>query len=265
MMLDRSKRIARLMIIFFGLLTVVAGVITYRLEMQSRPAESHYRSLEPIKAYIQEHGLTPAVNDQLAALHKPKIWVATFVVERRGQTMDPDTDRIVAASPPELVGKTQRDFTDQYGLPSGPRASGWGEHIDHAADGRSYVLWTWYANEFLWNAVWMLVAWVSLMIAWLASVAWLILDARGRSATAVAGWVLLALLTGPIALAVWFISRPTQPQPEVCPGCGTDTLSDATYCVHCGHGLKPACPGCRKVVESEWTYCPTCRTNLTEG
>lgn len=265
MKLERLQRMARFVIILFGTLTVVAGAATYWLNMQTGASDAHHEALSRVRAYIQEHGLTPQVQEQLEALPRDRYWTATFVLERQGETPDPASDRIVAASPPELVGRTERDFTSQFGPPGSTLISGWGDPIDNAADGRSYVLWTWHENEFFWHTFWLILAMVALVITWFASTGWLILDAQGRQASVVAGWVLLSLLSGPIAVAVWLISRPAQTQPEVCPGCGADALPDATYCVHCGYGLRPSCSGCGKVVEPAWTYCPTCRTHLTEG
>lgn len=260
-MWETYQRIARLVIIFFGALTVVAGVTTYWLTIEAKPPASHFQSLGLVQAYIQEHGLTPEVQEHLEALPKHKAWIATFVVEESGV----DTGRIVAATPRELIGKVLGDFTGQYSHLAGTGPNGWGAPVEAAADGMSYTVWTWHLlHDYFWKSFWTAVAFVSLVITWLASCIWLALDARGRSATAVAGWVFLCLLTGPIAVAVWLISRPSPRQPEICPGCGATAVPDATYCVQCGHGLKPACPNCCKVVAAEWTYCPACRTNLVE-
>lgn len=265
-MLGNRKRMARLVVILFSALALVAGITTGWLNKQMQPPYWLTGHMEPIKAYIKQHGITPEVNQQLAGLPNPKNWAATFITERQGENFDAETDRIVAANPPELVGMTQRQFYDQYQGPQ-PGPSGWGENIEDPARGKSYLLWTMYNRKTFWAQLWATVAWIAVGIAWLGLTAWLWFDARERGVPAVAGWVLLGLLTGPIALAVWFISRPTrasEPEPEVCPGCGADTPPDAAYCVRCGYGLKSTCPTCRKVVEPDWTYCPACRTNLAE-
>lgn len=263
-MFATKKRIARLVIILFAALSLVAGLTSAWLDRQLQPAS--HKDLVPIKEHIRKHGITEDLNHRLAGAPKHKNWVATVVVERQGEHFEPRSSRIVAANPPDHVGKTQAEFNDQFDRVSGrPGPSGWGETIESAPDGKSYMIWTMYIHDTTWIETWAMVTVAAGLVAWLGLTAWLLYDARERRASAIAGWVLLSLITGPVALAVWFISRPpleSEPEQEICRGCGADTPLNAAFCVRCGHALRPACPDCRRPVEVDWSYCSTCGTNL---
>lgn len=78
------------------------------------------------------------------------------------------------------------------------------------------------------------------LLAWTVLAGWVYLDARSRGNANAPSWGLLTMLTGPVALLVWLISRRTpEPLPAV-----------------------PACPQCRAPVALDWAPCGACGESL---
>ncbi|MGE5673723.1 MAG: zinc ribbon domain-containing protein [Mycobacterium leprae] len=219
--------------------------------------------LEGVSEYIRRNGLQPTVNQMLAGAPRTVGWVATFVVEVQRMPEDGDQPRdvqIAAAYPSELVGQPADVML--------ARTRFINSQVVLAPDGQAYEVGM--AYRFNVVPVWRAAIWtaeLSALIAWLALALWVFADARERASKAAPAWLLLSLLTGPVALAVWLISRYAQDgsfTPNVCPGCGAPAPRGLLHCVKCGYALRPVCPSCGRIVEVEWSHCGNCGTDLKE-
>jgi hypothetical protein len=257
------KRIVAAAAVILGILAV-AGIGVGRLFL-----DQWYR-FEPIPTdptdgivrMIETNGFTPQAVDAVHRLQLPAGVTYAYVVEATGDR------RVLAANPPELEGKSEKDLMNAL-LENRLQAEA---ARVKAPDDREYKVGSARTQPTLprVGAPIFLAGLVAAALAWLALAAWIYLDARQRGSTAAPGWALLGLLASPLALAVWLISRrgqdtvETATTPPVCPGCGADTVKDAAFCVRCGFALHPSCPECRRLVQTDWSYCATCGRSLSE-
>lgn len=77
----------------------------------------------------------------------------------------------------------------------------------------------------------LLIAFVVINIAILV---WVVKDAKARGMGSPIGWLVLTLLFGPLALIVYFFSRPKGAL-TVCASCGNKHLEGMAKCPHCGN------------------------------
>jgi hypothetical protein len=228
---------------------------------------------------LRTNGLTPQVQELLKAAigskgvdmayvtEDPELFVLGGSPQLPLQMRSAREALVLAASRPEWVGTTAREISSKFSgsiYVTGMRVQ--------APGAKAYGVYTvtslgitplWLKPQ---GEVWPTTA--AVVLAWMAVAAWIYLDARDKGSAAPA-WLLLGLLTGPVALAVWLIYSYTQGtfpavKPKPCPGCGADVPRGAAFCVRCGHALRPACPDCRRPVEVDWAYCGACGRNLAE-
>jgi hypothetical protein len=233
------------------------------------------RLLPEVMQEIRSNGISSRVSELLVVgRQRADTWAVAYVVEgdpmfgAYGQVAPAEQAKapvILAASSPELVGKLR-----QYALTGIPGPGYSMATTLLAPNGKPYTVFIAMANDPLplWvrakAQVWPVT--IAVALAWLALAAWIYLDAREKGSAAPA-WLLLGLLTGPVALAVWLIYTYTQgsfPAPKPCPGCGADTVRGTAFCVRCGFALRPACPDCRRPVEVDWVHCGACGRSLSE-
>lgn len=134
-----------------------------------------------------------------------------------------------------------------------------------APDGREYYLIMWYRGMKGFSGWVGFALTVALVSVWICLSIWVFHDAKVRGSKARVGWLLLALMTGPVGLAVWLVARNDPVKKPLCPGCGAHVLSGTMFCVRCGHPLYPACPECGRRVDSDWAYCGTCGASLEDS
>jgi hypothetical protein len=96
---------------------------------------------------------------------------------------------------------------------------------------------------------------------WSLLAVWVYLDGRRNWGDRAFAFGMLTLLTNAVGWAVYLAVRPRL---GICPGCGADTPRRVSFCVRCGHALRPACPDCRRTVETDWVYCAACGGHLVE-
>lgn len=261
----KGKHVLAALALVLALLSLISPLVI------ERTREFAYRRFDPnviqptALAHIRSKGVTPELDEVLAKDPKPKEWKFTYVTPGP-HVMDlpwyPGTREeptIVAATLPELIGRSPSDVGRELGTfySNGASAS--------APDGKVYIVWTAGTPNLVPVETATKTSFVVWALTWLTLAAWIYLDARERRMTNAPAWLLLGLLAGPLALAVWLIYRYTQDRegPKACPGCGAETVKGAAFCVRCGFALRPACPSCRKPVEYDWAHCAACGTNLT--
>lgn len=247
-----------------GLLTLLSPFLVSRVQVSVQMQWWPRHQLGEAVKHIQTHGITPELNDLLAQGPKPSGWKWNYVTTAHPLMLKttPAPEVVFAASRPELVGKS---VPDAWQAVSGSGGYSSGDLVT-APDGTAYSVWMAGTMDRDPEQLAIAGAITVAALAWLALAAWIFLDVRERGKNAALGWLLLGLLAGPLALAVWLIYRYAQeggkPAPA-CPGCGADTVRDAAFCVRCGHALRPACPDCRRPVGVDWAYCGTCGGDLS--
>ena len=256
---------------FFVAMMLIAMVVEMRATAPLQPPPSR-DGLRDVASYLEQSGLGPDLSFHLeTAVKQNPDWAAVYVAERPAElnhAMALFDQEVLAAYPAELLNLTTGDAlsplrTDwRHGLGSSPIAS-----AIPSADGKVYDVWVAQLIPMsLWGTIAHDAAWVALLLAWLSLALWLFLDVRAHRSAAAPAWLLLGLASGPVAVAVWLITCHARQAPaaEPCPGCGADTISDAAFCVRCGHALRPACPDCRRPVAVDWANCAACGSSLTE-
>ena len=130
------------------------------------------------------------------------------------------------------------------------------------------------------------VAWVCLVILWIAAAAWAYRDARLRvdNQLAPAGLAVLVLAATPLAfplgIVVYRLIRPQETLADAsdrrlslatleaaadqdrCSACDTRVDDGWVRCPTCGTTLRVPCPQCSSLVEPGWTICPWCVAEL---
>lgn len=277
---------------FLGTVAIVLGMVAMFLfgiliYYSARPSTSGFpRSDSPyvawVTTFIAENGATDDLQRVLEMAPKPEGWVATYVTYDTFQ-LDFDRIQLELDRSSALVGPATvslhpiapaRSLYDQTIIASYP--PGLGREALARTPGSTHVLYPVTGPDDVRYGVGLLIQPVytletaaepllilTIMLFWLTTAGWLTLDARHRGSDSVFAWFVLAMLTGPLALAVWLISRPKQiAENPVCPGCGSHRVKGTLHCVQCGFALEPACPECRRAVQVSWKYCGHCGCNL---
>lgn len=211
----------------------------------------------PIIEQIERNGFTPASVTAVHDLSLPEGVSYLYIAETSGNRT------ALAANPPSLQGQLISKLHESL-IPNHLQGS---ESLAVAPDGHEYAVGIATSQPVLpyrFGAPAFFTGLLAAAVAWVALGVWIYLDARSSGSVTAIGWGLLGLLAAPLAMAVWLISRRGQPEPVICPGCGSETPKDAVFCVRCGHGLRPTCPECRRPVETDWGYCGACGANLSE-
>lgn len=274
-------------LIFFCVLVAVTDwfVLQHLNRSSLRERDAYSEQLSAIEAHIRKHGITPELNRIMAAI-PPSMRFHRFygvfvqekprtipIVDQHGnvvlQEVQEETEgpKILAAYPQEWIGKLAKDVYPKY--PSSWYArktkmgTGMGAEVT-APDGRKYDVTLLLLENRLpfWAAERVFL--LAVVLVWVSLAAWIYVDAHSRVKPAAPAWLLLGLLTGPFALAVWLIIRPSPAANAVCPGCGADAPKDALFCVRCGYALRAACPECRRAVGQDWHYCASCGAHLSD-
>lgn len=251
------------------IIAVATGVFTtFFAHPNASWSNEAYQLLDSAAQQVLSNGITSDLNEYLASGSKPKDWLATVVFRQVEFDRDYATGQAVAASDPRLVGLNTREVGDQLG--SSDKGGGiQGTQKPVVTPGGTPHLVTVYGTpQYIKGYTWLVgtVPFFSIIGAWLAIAAWVVVDVRERQKANVVAWALLSLVAGPVALGVWLISRPGsgKAKPVFCPSCGSTIPADAAYCVRCGHPILALCPKCGRRVDLEWVYCGSCGTPLTE-
>ncbi len=217
---------------------------------------THYT---PIMEHMAQEGPTQDLQERLLSHPLPSSITAVFI-----SRFGPGEPRIIASYPEQFLG-TSPDAWRILGNP-GHRITPYSRIFQGAGDAPYQLMLL--VQRPTWITPFGLALFVGgLLLAWLSIALWIYLDARDRAPGAAPAWLLLGLLAGPVALAVWLISRgarPDAPATGICPGCGGDTPADAIFCPHCRFALRPSCPSCNRPAQTTWTYCPTCGSDLVD-
>lgn len=76
---------------------------------------------------------------------------------------------------------------------------------------------------------------LSIIAGWIATVFWVALDAAVRGIPS-AGWVIFTIFTGPVALFIYYLTRPVCP--IICSQCGTASVTPTPVCPNCGRPMS---------------------------
>ena len=104
-------------------------------------------------------------------------------------------------------------------------------------------------------------AWIALVVLWLAAALWAFLDTRRRTTNPVAAYgaagviILATPLLFPLAILVYRSIRPN----EFVADLRSDSLRVALLEID---AERPRCPECQHVVADDWLMCPNCRRAL---
>jgi hypothetical protein len=231
-------------------------------------AKETHGLLYTVARWVESDGIRPDLNDFLASSPGPKNWLATVVFRQVESDEVKLTGQAVAASNQHLIGLTDDEVFERL-RDKGGRLIYVSEHFSTPDETPHWVA-AYGIPQYITGYTWLIgpVLLFSGIGAWLGIAAWVVMDVRERQKvnTIVWSWALLALVTGPVALGVWLISRQslTKTGPVFCPSCGSTVPEEAAYCVQCGHPVLPLCPKCGKRVGLEWAYCGSCGTFLAE-
>lgn len=256
------KWLTGLVAMIYAVVTPLIAAYGYYLERNWYPAgHPDLRVIEADMARtIRRAGPSSDLDGALQRMAETMGWVASYVSEASPPTVDDAGDNpILAASNSEWAGRSWAEVQAQANV----EAELWRGTINRVfegEDGHQYVVWAIRDLRSLPWVPWNRAAGILAVAAWLTLATWLNYDVRDRSGGRSAGWVLLGLLAGPVALAVWLIARPglRGERMEVCPGCGHDTPEGAPFCVKCGFALRPSCPRCHRPAGYDWEYCAAC-------
>ncbi|MGE5672933.1 MAG: zinc ribbon domain-containing protein [Mycobacterium leprae] len=295
------KRITGLIAMLYGLCTLLFAGYGYYLQHYWYRQESRNmgRPEADVAQLINSGGNPSDLELALKRMTDRMGWIDGFVTPVESESppeQPPEHVPIIAGSNKSLDGQ------DGWVLKSWYKED-WVGRIDQTfagPDGKWYAVW---AVRDPVNLPWpgiLEMAQIAAVAAWLAVATWLYFDAAERESAKAFGWLVLGLLGGPVGLAVWLITRPSQPtttpaappvvseaaspaeipapaaeeapapaaQPAsdrtICPDCGGDSPAGSAFCVRCGHPLHAVCPQCRRPVELDWAYCGACGTDLAE-
>jgi hypothetical protein len=121
------------------------------------------------------------------------------------------------------------------------------------------------------------------LLFWLATVFWVVKDARRRIRQwwLIAVCVLLAVVVPFIGPLIYMLFRPPEYLEDVherqleiraieqrlgmqsCPVCNADTEPEYLVCPVCATRLRHPCTTCRRPLDSGWQVCPYCETPVT--
>lgn len=268
--MKRAKTIVGYCALLFSIVAVATGAFTILFENPNYVwSNEASRLMNSIAQDIQADGIASDLNEYLASGSKPKDWLATVLFRQTGFDGVLATGQAVAASDPNLVGLDHQEVHDHLSASSarGQGISSLGKPFE-TSDGTPHWVEVYGLPRYIRGYTWLVgtIPFFSVVGAWLAIAAWVVMDVRELQKANVVAWGLLSLLTGPVALGVWLISRPSsdKTEPSLCPSCGSTVPAEAAYCVRCGHPILALCPKCERRVDLEWAYCGSCGTPLAE-
>jgi hypothetical protein len=217
---------------------------------------------------IQDQGLTPEAEQAMGLVARRYGASAVYVLKDNGEGPGGSPwGRVEAAYPPQLVGSYAWTVLGRLGDLEGNRFGGyvaWDKARVTAPDGTRYAIYLAHGSKAPTGIVVAIYAVPgAALLAWLSVAFWVYFDARERRLQA-AGWGLLGVLAGPLALAVWLIYRRNNHAVPTCGACGRDLVEGALYCAHCGQPCAPGCPNCHRPVQPGWRHCVACGTDLEE-
>lgn len=257
------KRFTGLVAALYGAATLVTAGYAYYLEHNWywHDARNHPAVEATVANQVWLYGMSAKLPGALDEMARENGWVLGYMTEAEGGDGAP----ILSASQEQVAGKTWQELStsqsaDQYW-------HGRADRVFPGPDGRRYSLWAvkrW--TQLPWP-LYSRIALITAAAAWISLATWLHFDAADRSRVPAVGWLLLGLLSGPVALGVWLVSRPGREGPPVklvCPGCGQDAAAEHGFCVSCGYAVQPSCPECRRPVSVDWDYCGACGADLAE-
>jgi hypothetical protein len=275
------KRAAGLLTVIYGLVAVTAvtvGVTTqFNWPRWGGGVDGDART--EIARVLKEAGTGARLDRVLAEVAGAEGYTALYVTEAPKQAVvSADDLPALSASDRRLVGSTWNVTDRRYQLSD----RYWRSHSPIFVAGDSVPAYIVTTLKHMKSMPWTLayqIALITAVAAWLSLATWLYQDAADRGSRAAAGWLVMGLLTGPMALAAWQITRPDRtarkaPTPEptdapnpttpVCPACARDTIAGQAYCVRCGQPLRPVCGECHQLVELDWEYCGACGADLAK-
>lgn len=266
--MTKIKTVVGYCALFFSIIAVATGAFAI---LCAHPNQTWSKEASQLTGLIvqevQCRGIAFDLNEYLASGFKPKDWLATVVFRQVDFDGVLATGQAVAASNPNLVGLSSREVWDHLSSSSdrGRGMLGSGQPFV-APDGTPHWVEVYGRPQHIIGYTWLVgtIPFFSVIAAWLAIAAWVIMDVRELQKAHTVAWALLSLVSGPIALGVWLLSRPDKTKQAFCPSCGTIVPEEAAYCVQCGHPILALCPKCRKPVGLEWIYCGSCGTPLAE-
>lgn len=276
----KMKRTAKRIALGLTCLFLLAGVGAYgtvwylknRGPVPDNPVPTAYYVTEyhlaDVIHRIETQGLTPEAEAAMGLVARRYGASGVYVLKDDGSGPGGSPwGRVEAAYPPELVGSYAWNVLGRLRELEGNRFGGyvgWNKAQVTAPDGTRYAIYIAQGSKPPANFVTaMYLIPGAALLAWIALAFWIFFDARERRLQA-AGWGLLGLLAGPLALAVWLIYRRNNRAEPACAACGADLVEGALYCAHCGHPATPGCPGCHRPVQMDWRYCVACGKELTE-
>ncbi len=268
--MNKTKTVVAWSAIVLALLTLVSGAYAILFDHPNALWWKEATGLiNMVLEEIQLNGLSPNLGDYLSEGSGTKDWVFTAVLEPQDSDGVLMVGKIVAASDPLLVGLLSQEAYDRVSgrLPEMTGLSSYSKDVE-APDGTQYCVEVCGAPKHFLGYSWLVgtTLFYSAIAAWLALSAWIALDVRDLQKAYVVPWTVLGLVTGPVALGVWLISRPNKDrvEPSNCPACGSTIPKGAAYCVRCGHPVLPLCPKCNRRVGLDWEYCGSCGVMLSD-
>ena len=268
--MTRVKTVVGYLAILLSVVAVATGVFTILFDHPNALwSKETDRLLHSVAERVGSSGITSDLSEYLAAGSHSSDWLATAVLKQLESGDIYPIGQVVAASNPDLVGLHTNEVSDYLGA-NLAEGMGW-QSLQKSVvtpDGTPHLVAVYGAPHHIHGYAWLVgtVPFFSVIGAWLAIAAWVVMDVRERQKANVVAWALLSLVTGPVALGVWLISRPSRDrsEPALCPSCGSTIPAEAAYCVRCGHPILALCPKCGRRVDLEWLYCGSCGTPLTE-
>jgi Double zinc ribbon len=139
-------------------------------------------------------------------------------------------------------------------------------------------------GSFFDSTAWHLFQNLSIMLAltfWLASVWWVLRDARRRIDDPwIVGMATILAFVPFIGALLYLLVRPLEPVADrrarelelralrrrltagsYCPACGADADPSFRFCPACAVEIRPACSGCETPLDPIWKACPYCGTS----
>jgi len=99
-----------------------------------------------------------------------------------------------------------------------------------------------------------------LLLIYLGQAFWIYIDSSKRNVSFGWIWMILALISFPVPLIIYFlISRNGM---KKCTNCGKLTDNSLTICPYCGNNSNQTCKNCGHIIESNWNFCPNCNEKL---
>lgn len=256
------KRAAGWLALVYTVSALVALAIGWVLQQSF--AKPDPVALSEVVRVLQEKGPGPDLDHLLGTIARSSGHAAMFVTQVPSSGSHLDGMPVVSASQWRLLDSTWPSLDAKYALSKRYVRARWPQFIPRPGQA-TYAVWVLQDYGTMPGTLTVQIALVTAVAGWLALATWLFQDARDRGLRTAPAWLVLALLTGPAALAVWQIARPERaplPAAPVCPGCGRDTIDGLSFCVRCGQPLRPVCGACRQPVQLDWEYCGSCGADL---